>query len=402
MKAFYYIYTATAANDYCSLVSPDSSFFNNKEVKEHFTKRVRNLINTDAYGDSILKKPIWLLIKEDDLILWGVGCKTSELSEQTDDFGRTIRTFIGIFIKRANVGGIKLPYEMDFFKKAFEDVVIPQWNIYTSGITNKECTRLEAKESISPNFTASHINIDYHYCRVFNTTNTDSKMLFEQVLGCGSDNSIASNIADLKQVTNSNAGVIPLMNALYSKSNDQCKDIQVEHECKKCGKQVYDLQDGICLPCWEEEHRPPIIPNTSVINVASKKARCRQCYREHDFVLSDGLCEKCHDYEHERKWEYENEKKWRRRLTIIITAFVIIGILLFVVPLIRSCKEGLELNEEGSGNASWFYGRKANEALQKGSSETDSIQIKVDKKSTEVVDDPSFTDAVKKDITENN
>lgn len=117
MKAFYYIYTATAANDYCSLVSLDNTFFNSKDVKEHFIKRVRNLINTDAYGDQILEIPIWLLIKEGDLILWGVGCKTSELSNLTDDFGRTLRTFIGIFIKKENISEIELPYDMEFFKR---------------------------------------------------------------------------------------------------------------------------------------------------------------------------------------------------------------------------------------------------------------------------------------------
>ena len=402
MKAFYYIYTATAANDYCSLVSPDNTFFNSKDVKEHFIKRVRNLINTDAYGDQILEMPIWLLIKEGDLILWGVGCKTSELSNQTDDFGRTLRTFIGIFIKKENISEIELPYDMEFFKKAFEDVILPQWNIYTSGITNIKCNLYDSKESIKPAFSASHINTDYHYCRAFNSSCTDAKLLFEQVLGIDSDVSIASNIVDLKQTTNSNGGVIPLMNALCPILSGQYKDIKVEHECKKCGKLVYDLQDGICLACWEEGHRPPIIPNTSVNNVTPKKIRCRQCCREYDFVLSDGLCEKCHDDEHEREWRYEHERIWRHRLTIIITAFIIIGILLFVVPLIRSCTGSLVFHKNRTENASHPYGRQNHQTLPKGSSETDSTQKNIVKESTEVIDDPSFTGAVKTDIKENN
>lgn len=385
MEAFYYIYTATAANDYCSLVSPDSSFFN-KEVKEHFIKRIRNLINTDAYGEGILNNPIWLLIKEGDLILWGVGCKTSELSNQTDDFGRTLRTFVGVFIKTRNTDNIELPYDMDFFKRAFEKIVLPQWNVYTNGITNQECKELEAREYISPRSSASQLNTNYHYCRAFNNKYTDTRTLFEQALGCGANISVASKVVDLRQVTNSNAGIIPLMNAVCSMSGEQYRDIQVEHECRKCGNKVYDLKDGICLSCWEDEHRPPVFQNTYMNKETHQKAQCNKCYREYDFVLSDGLCENCHDHELDRKWT--------RRIVIVVTLFFVVGIILFVIPQIRSCKPPKMERERIEVAPASLKTHK------KDSMEDKRTDWKRGGAPTEVVDDPSFTDAVRENLHE--
>lgn len=380
MEAFYYIYTATAANDYCSLVSPNSSFFN-KEVKEHFTKRIRNLINTDAYGEGILNDPIWLLIKEDDLILWGVGCKTSELSNQTDDFGRTLRTFVGVFIRTRNTDNIELPYDMDFFKSSFEKIVLPQWNVYTNGITNQECKELEAREYISPRSSSSQLNTNYHYCRAFNNKCTDTRTLFEQALGCDTNISVASKVVDLRQVTNSNAGIIPLMNAVCSMNGEQYRDIQVEHECRKCGNKVYDIKDGICLSCWEEEHR-------------LQKAQCHKCYREYDFVLSDGLCENCHDH--------ELDKKWTRRIVIVVTLFFIVCIILFAIPQIRSCKP-LKMERERIEVAPKSHQGNVYRTLRKKDiKEGEKAIIKKTFTPTEVVDDPSFTDAVKDDKQEEN
>lgn len=382
MEAFYYIFTATAANDYCSLVCPDISFFN-KEVKEHFIKRVRNLINIDAYGVGILNAPIWLLIKEGDLILWGIGCKTSELSELTDEFGRTLRTFVGIFIRTGNTNNIKLPYEIEFFKRAFEEIVLPQWNVYTTGIYNKECTRLEARECIKPNFSTSQLNIDYHYCRAFNCKCTDAKLLFEQALGMNYDISIASNVVDLNQVINSNNGAIPLMNAVCQIHGEQYRDIQVKHECRKCGNKVFDLKDGMCLPCWDEEHRTFYIPDET-----SQKSQCRKCFREYVFVLSDGLCEICHDN--------ERDKKWMFRLGIAIVVAFVIGIVFSLVFLIH-CNTEENVGKERVDNTSQSYSGFDSSILQNANIEgvnrvNDSESEHI---STGVIDDPSFTDEVR-------
>lgn len=321
MEAFYYIYTATAANDYCSLVFPDSSFFNNEEIERHFTKRIRNLINIDAYGEHILNSPIRLLIKEAGIVLWGVGCNTSELAHKTDDAGRGLHIFVGLFMKDQKASDLKLPYDLDFFKRVFEDIVLPQWDRYTSGLCNIQCTSLEAKEFIRPNPSALALNTDYHYCRIFNAESSEEKQFFEQALGYDGDISVASKIVDLRQATSCDAELLPLMNVLYPLSGEQYKDVLVEYECKQCGRQVHDMQDGICLTCWQERHKTPPLP---------VKKQCKQCGKECDSVLSDGLCEACHDK--------RIDSVWKRRLTNIISVVIVAGLILLAVPYIRSCK----------------------------------------------------------------
>ncbi len=78
MKAFLFIYTRLDKFDYRLLYAPDKSFLPSP-VREKFIDFAREVVNTDNLNNGRILAPRWSMMKENNLVLIGVGCYNNSL-----------------------------------------------------------------------------------------------------------------------------------------------------------------------------------------------------------------------------------------------------------------------------------------------------------------------------------
>lgn len=254
------------------------------EIRDYFTKRIISLTNV---GDKNLESPQWLLIKEQGYLLWGVVCLNKLLGEEysTDLYGIPLRGFTGVVIP--NYANQPLPNSIDTFSIIFREVMAVLYESFTqSQLTNKAVDLSITSSWISPQPFVSGLNTDNHYCRFFSPT-VDAELLVASCLSCPTDISIATNVANKDSVTTPK--FFPLHNAVMRYDlQSETEDIRVKHPCGKCGKEVDDLQDGLCHSCWREMRPPKPI-----------KQKCTKCGKETEW-LQQGMCNECYEKTHEK------------------------------------------------------------------------------------------------------
>lgn len=274
MRAFAFVYSRTKNHDYRVLADLSEEVCPS-EVRDCFKNRIVAISN-DADSSKSFK---WLFFKEKGYVLWGLACMNEMLdsSYSKDKFLRAIRGFTGYMIP--NYSGEPLANDINVFKEIFRTVMAP---IFDSFVQEQSTDVLvdvsNAASFIHPKPFDSKLNKDYHLCRIFSST-VDAESLVASCLSCPSDISIAMNVARIESVTTPRFN--PLMNAVMRDAMpEEINDIPVEHLCDSCGKEVYDLKEGLCQDCWDKQH-----------------PRCRRCEKETS-QLRDGLCQNCYDIEH--------------------------------------------------------------------------------------------------------
>lgn len=125
MEAYYFIYTRILTEDYQALYFP-SDIQCPREDFYRLMDLARGVINTDVYSPQ-LDKPIWLLARQNDYTLWGMGILNKILNpEYAHDYvGCQIRGFYGLIFKG---NPQQLPYDVNFFKHIYDLLIVPNWN----------------------------------------------------------------------------------------------------------------------------------------------------------------------------------------------------------------------------------------------------------------------------------
>lgn len=335
MRAYYYIYTSTQANDYGSLVTIDSSIGIPKEEFNRMSKRVRSVMNVDAIGSDILNDPIWLLVKESKFSLWGIACNSKLLTDNAeychDHTGRETRSFIGMVIDNMS-GEIRLPFEISFFRKVYQMIVVPMYQRKTEKL-NIQCGIEISGRTITPCYsTSSRLNYDQNICRSFSSNSSDTffEYLVSDALACSEPISIANNIKTLVQVTNTR--LYPFTNAMLLGQHEPTVDNPVTHICEKCGKEVKHVTNYICDKC-----KAPVIGTkyNSLVEPLPGYNYCSKCGARVDFLIEERICENC----------YRAERRRKIRVRLISALFLIcliaLGILHYCGISLKSIKNHL-------------------------------------------------------------
>lgn len=163
-----------------------------------------------------LSTPTWILVKNKELILWGIACSNSLLGHKSDDEeSRPVRGFFGIIIK-GKCGS--LPFGMSFFKQLYDQYVTPIWEALSSSKEVSAPFDIAFGEDIIHAAKAENeINYDTTKSAIFPWRN-NFRGLFETILSDKGNNSLAVNIHDRCQAI---FGNFSFMNVIMSHDSNQ-------------------------------------------------------------------------------------------------------------------------------------------------------------------------------------
>ena len=210
-----FIYTRTKYHDYRILTTKSLG-----NLPREFMTLSRSIARAmiDADNDS-LKQPTWTLVKSGKLIIWGLACVNSLLSEKSlDKTNRPTRGFFGIIVETSSP--VKLPFNIDFFKYLYDRYVTPIWEtLNESDEIEVECTIPSDGIFIYPSALSLSINFEKSICRIQPYTKNVSDLL-ATVLGAESDNSIALNIHNQRQIIDIGNDSFSFMNVIMSEDSN--------------------------------------------------------------------------------------------------------------------------------------------------------------------------------------
>ena len=283
MKTFAYIYSRTWDRDFRVLTKCDVL---PHEIKMVFDAQIKALLN-DSVPPSSYNQPTWLLSKKDKYLLWGFSIANNLLSDEftNDKFGRSIPCFCGV-IYAGFTDSLQLPFSIVSFKPMFNKVMNLVWKPGSGSAANVEVS-FEQTNLIIPASNYGEVNTKDYLCRLF-PGNANDKELISQCLSVSKDVSIATNVLKRNQVCDNKEGNIPLMNAVMRSEMVQHEDVQVKHQCSKCGKWERSLIDGMCDFCFKEEQG-----KQEDIKETKRKFICEKCKNTVEDVDDKGFCYEC-------------------------------------------------------------------------------------------------------------
>lgn len=249
MKIQYYCYTRISELDYCDFISPDLPL--NKI--DYIRKRILSITNSSSLSDV----PKWILIKWDNVVVWGCSCWNQMLAQSDfkDSFGRPVYGFFSMVISEFNRSDTKLPFDIEYFKKVYSKEVEPYWN---------SCER---RKSVCDGY----IQGDFNYIKADSgccegLLNTD---IFRcKSLGAGVDKGTAvaaaltlDNVSliidndDIGQATGKGTAFMNCLSEFVAPGTFTVKNL-----CPKCKQFVSEFTDaGTCSNC-EQNEEVRIIP----------------------------------------------------------------------------------------------------------------------------------------------
>lgn len=197
MEAQYFVYTRgfDIANDYKLMFSPSVDFCPD-EVRKHFLKQARGVINIEQYQGS-LDSPRWLFSRFHGYSLWGMGIMNSKLCETAniDYTGRAVRGFFGFVIK--NNTFTELPFDISFWKKFYLTHVSPLWEVSKENFKQKGIfveVAFEHYHCIRPNIIEHQLNIQLNKTVIW--ANLQEKDMFSTAMAITSDISCVSGLSE--------------------------------------------------------------------------------------------------------------------------------------------------------------------------------------------------------------
>ena len=305
MKAFAFVYSRTKYGEY-GMLADLSEAVCPADVRDGFENRIVGISN-DVEGDESFR---WLFVKERGFALWGVACQNKMLDSNysEDKIPRALRGFTGYVIP--NYSGEPLAKDIEVFKEIFRKVMAPIFDDYVQKQWADVSIDVSSETaSIWPKPFDDRPNTDDHQCRLFSST-VDADSLVASCLSCPDDVSIALNVFRPESVTKPEYN--PVMNAvMHDAMPEGMTDIAVMHKCTECGKETYDLHEGVCQKCLEE--RQPHcrrcgkltcdlhdgMCHTCWDELHPRSPQCERCGRE-TYDLHEGLCDECYNHQHPR------------------------------------------------------------------------------------------------------
>ena len=292
MKIHHYCYTRGEKPDYRDFIIPGNICYKDMMAVRDLVKPILAYVFT---SDQLSHPPIWVLYKTTDVVVWGVCCWNKDLSPQqcnTDEKGRNVRGFFSVVLSDFSVFDLRIPYDISYFEKLYEEEVCPHWF----------CSDGEQ----------------------FGCTGRDLLTLDTITLAIGYDGT--DNISNTKVI---------FMNSILPGKKE--KTVPVKRPCPSCGKLVSHYSySGICEECTGKT-----VQVKTIIDIDKEKDM------EQEFTELKRQLRDCH-FEIDEK-----DKKIKRQNRLIKVLWIACGLLL-ILSLWLFKNSNIKINTDLASNSSAY------------------------------------------------
>lgn len=242
MKIQHYCYTRNSHIDYGDFVLPDLP----KNQVDFIRKHILSIT-----GDSNPKFtiPKWILIKFDDVIVWGCCCWSSLLAENhfKDSLGRPVYGFFSIVITNFIPDEVKLPSDIDYFKELYSKEIEPYWNSSERRYSATDASISDRYKYIRAGRKVNLIlNTDLFQC--LSLGNLDKDMVVSDALTIDNVSLLIDN-DNIQQATNKKGAFMNCLSSVVAPGPYAVKQL-----CPKCKEYVSAFTSaGVCATCQEKE-----------------------------------------------------------------------------------------------------------------------------------------------------
>ncbi len=244
MKIQYYCYTRNVRLDYGDYLLPSNL---SSQQLDFIRERVLSVISDNRINFSI---PKWMLIKFDNVIIWGIFTWNSLLSDSyfKDHVGRSVYGFFSVVISEYKLEERKIPYDIGCFRKIYAERIAPYWNSYEiiNNLTDDFIVEDFNPISASNNNYVDLLNIDIFQCKSLGELDKEGVIAAALTL----DNvSLLIDNDNIEQATHEGG---TFMNCLSS--SVAFGSYPVKQLCPRCKDYVLSFTSaGVCSTCQENE-----------------------------------------------------------------------------------------------------------------------------------------------------
>ncbi|MBR3877633.1 MAG: BACON domain-containing protein [Bacteroidaceae bacterium] len=242
MKIQHYCYTRNSHIDYGDFVLPDLP----KNQVDFIRKHILSIT-----GDSNPKFtiPKWILIKFDDVIVWGCCCWNSLLAENhfKDSLGRPVYGFFSIVITNFIPDEVKLPSDIDYFKELYSKEIEPYWNSSERRYSATDASISDRYKYIRAGREVNlTLNTDLFQC--LSLGNLDKDMVVSAALTLDNVSLLIDN-DNIQQATNKKGAFMNCLSSAVAPGSYTVKQL-----CPQCKEYVSAFTSaGICSTCKEKD-----------------------------------------------------------------------------------------------------------------------------------------------------
>ena len=242
MKIQHYCYTRNSHIDYGDFVLPDLP----KNQVDFIRKHILSIT-----GDSNPKFtiPKWILIKFDDVIVWGCCCWNSLLAENhfKDSLGRPVYGFFSIVITNFIPDEVKLPSDIDYFKELYSKEIEPYWNSSERRYSATDASISDRYKYIRAGRKVNlTLNTDLFQC--LSLGNLDKDMVVSDALTIDNVSLLIDN-DNIQQATNKKGAFMNCLSSAVAPGSYTVKQL-----CPQCKEYVSAFTSaGICSTCKEKD-----------------------------------------------------------------------------------------------------------------------------------------------------
>lgn len=248
MKIQNYCYTRGVERDYRNFIVPSILSASDIEVVSNLVKPILACEFTPNTLDT--QPPIWILYKTSNVLVWGCCCWNRVLSSlnqcNTDEKERQVRGFFSIVISDYAIQELKVPYDLSYFEKLYENEIVPHWfcgqgekfSSSGSGFYNGSYRFISASENEYRHL----LNTDIFLSKRLGVSNVEE--VIESALTLDTI-TLAIGYDGTDGISNTNA---LFMNSIMPGKKE--KSVPVKHACPSCGKLVsHYTSSGMCDEC---------------------------------------------------------------------------------------------------------------------------------------------------------
>lgn len=242
MKIQHYCYTRNSHIDYGDFVLPDLP----KNQVDFIRKHILSIT-----GDSNPKFtiPKWILIKFDDVIVWGCCCWNSLLAENhfKDSLGRPVYGFFSIVITNFIPDEVKLPSDIVYFKELYSKEIEPYWNSSERRYSATDASISDRYKYIRAGREVNlTLNTDLFQC--LSLGNLDKDMVVSAALTLDNVSLLIDN-DNIQQATNKKGAFMNCLSSAVAPGSYTVKQL-----CPQCKEYVSAFTSaGICSTCKEKD-----------------------------------------------------------------------------------------------------------------------------------------------------
>lgn len=248
MKVQYFCYTRNRNTqiDYGDFLLPSN-------LTSSQLKFIRDKVSSVLSDNNVkFSTPKWLLIKFDNVIVWGCCCWNHLLNESffKDHKGRPVYGFFSIVISEYTKDCIKIPYDIEYFKQLYADRIVPYWDSYK--VPNNPSVDFITGNfnyiGVASNKYVDILNTDRFKCQSLG--NVNKKEVIAAALTLDNVSLLVDN-DNIEQATNPKGSFMTCLTSALP-----VKVYPVKQICPKCQNFVEAFaSSGICLNCEIKEKR---------------------------------------------------------------------------------------------------------------------------------------------------